>query len=129
MSAPGVTPEDGIATIFERSRYRAAHTSAAAQCGFLLSLVGVLAAPFSVTFGLAALTATAGLVLCLIGIATTSRTDVAGKALVPLGLLLAVVTWTLLGMRYAGVDTAFGDALLPTLGEWLAWVNEALPRP
>ncbi len=45
------------------------------------------------------------------------------------GLALAFTALLIVGLRYAGLDTAFGDGLLPTLQDWLESLNSRLPRP
>jgi hypothetical protein len=69
------------------------------------------------------------LVCAMVGIVTTSRRDVTGGALAPLGLLCSSVALALLGLRYLGVDTAFGDRLVPDLQAVLEFLNSRLPRP
>jgi hypothetical protein len=129
MTAHPVPPEDsGMRGLFEGTRERPAHTSAAAETGFILGLCALASAPFSITFALSLGAATVGIVLGLVGLATTSRPEVAGKALVPLGLVSCFVALVLVTLQYAGVDTAFGDGLLPTLGDWLGRLNGLLPR-
>ena len=50
----------------------------------------------------------------------------AGGLLAAVGLVLSLATLALVGLRYAGIDTAVGDAALPTFGSWLAEAaNEA----
>ena len=44
-------------------------------------------------------------------------------------MVLALTTLVSIGLRYVGVDTAFGDALAPTLADWLAALNALLPAP
>jgi hypothetical protein len=61
--------------------------------------------------------------------ATTSRPDVAGRVLAPLGLFFSLVALTLVGLRYFGLDTAFGDALAPSILSWLEALNEWFPNP
>ena len=70
-----------------------------------------------------------GAVLGLVGVATTSRPSVAGRALAPLGLLASLVVLTLVGLRYLGMDTAFGDTMVPGILDVLRDLNESLPRP
>lgn len=45
------------------------------------------------------------------------------------GLALSLVALALVGLRYLGLDTAFGDELAPGLREWLGALNDDLPRP
>ena len=46
-----------------------------------------------------------------------------------IGLVLSLATPTLVGLRYLGIDTAVGDAAVPTLADWLAALNNLLPTP
>lgn len=106
------------------------HTSAAAETGFLLGLFALFAAPFSVMHGLALGAAALGAVVAFVGVVRTSNhPDIAGRAIAPLGVAFSLVALMMLGLRYIGVDTAFGDGLVPTLAEWLAWLNEQVPNP
>ena len=130
MSAhPFPTDDDGLSGLFEASPDRPIHTSAAAELAFVLGLVSLVAAPFSLmhaaSLGLAAI----GAILGVVGVATTSRPDVAGRVLSPLGLFFCLTALTVVGLRYAGLDTAFGDALVPTILSWLEDLNASLPTP
>ncbi|MDQ4055464.1 MAG: hypothetical protein M3237_22615 [Actinomycetota bacterium] len=130
MATYGAAPEDGgIHELFEASPAREVHTSAAAETSFLVGLVAALAAPFSVTAGLSLATGVLATVFGVVGIATTSRPNVAGRLLTPVGLFLAFIALTVVGLRYLGVETAFGDGLVPTLREWLDDLNSRLPLP
>ena len=104
-------------------------TSAAAETGFVLGLLGVLAVPFSLTMALSGALAAVALVASIVGMARASRPDVAGGLLASVGLVLALATLALIGLRYLGLDTAFGDALVPTLADWLDALNVLLPGP
>ncbi len=129
MATGGVAPrDDGLTALFEASPDYQVHTSAAAEIGLLLGLFSVLAAPFSVMHGLALGTGAVGLVVAFIGLATTSRPNIAGSALAPLGVACSFVALVLVGLRYIGVDTAFGDELAPVLAEWLGSLNDRLPQ-
>jgi hypothetical protein len=130
MATYGAAPEDGgFDEVFTASPDRVVHTSAAAETAFLLGLVALLAAPFSVMHGVSLATGVVGVLAALVGTATTSRPDVAGRVLVPAGLFFAVAALVLIGLRYLGVDTAFGDELVPTLRGWLDSLNSWLPLP
>lgn len=123
-------PHDGgLPELFESSPEVPVHTSAAAEVGFLLGLVVVLAAPFSVMHGLVLGAGGVGVVLAVVGLGTTSRPHVGGRALAPVGLVLAVVALILVGLRYLGVDTAFGDPFVPTIGDWLEDLNSLFQKP
>jgi hypothetical protein len=119
--------DDGLSGLFDASPDRQVHTSAAAGSGFLLGLFALFSAPFSVMIGLSLGAATLGAVLGFAGVVRTSNPNVAGRALAPLGLAFSLVALAMLGLRYLGVDTAFGDEMLPTLADWLASLNAQLP--
>lgn len=126
----GAAPEgDGLPALFDSSPDVTVHTSAAAEGAFLLGLVALAAAPFAVMHVLTLGSATLGALLALVGVATTSRPNVSGRVLAPLGLAFAVVALGMVGLRYLGVDTAFGDPLVPTIGGWLESLNSRFPRP
>lgn len=130
MATYGAAPEDGsISELFEASPAREVHTSAAAEVAFVIGLIAAIAAPFSVLHGLSLTTGVIGLVAGLVGVATTSRPNVAGRMLAPVGLLFAFLALAFVGMRYLGADTAFGDGLVPTLRSWLDSLNSWLPLP
>lgn len=130
MATYGAAPEEGgFDEVFNASPDREVHTSAAAETAFLLGLVALAAAPFSVMHGVALAAGIGGFLAALVGVASASRPDVAGGVLAPTGLFCAVVALVLVGMRYLGVDTAFGDELLPTLRGWLESLNSQLPVP
>lgn len=129
-TVPGAAPQDdGIQRLFDSSPDVEVHTSAAAGGAFLLGLVGLVAAPFAVMHVVAMGVATVGVVLALVGVATTSRPNVGGRALAPLGLVFAVISLVVVGLRYLGLDTAFGDRFVPTIGGWLEGLNSRFPRP
>jgi hypothetical protein len=127
----GVSPEDegSLRALFEASPDVEIHTSAAAETGFLLGLVALVAAPFSVMYAVSVGAGGLGFFFAFVGLATTSRPHVAGRALAPLGLALAFTALVLVGLRFLGLDTAFGDGLVPTIGGWLENVNARFPQP
>jgi hypothetical protein len=128
MTTGGVSSgDDDLSALFEGSPDFPVHTSAAAELGLLLGLFAILAAPFSVMHALSLGTAAVAAALGLVGVATTSRPNVAGRALAPLGLGFSLAALALVGLRHLGVDTAFGDELVPTLGAWLDALNSYLP--
>ena len=130
MATFGATPEDGgLPGLLDASPDRAVHTSAAAELAFVLGLVALVAAPFSVMYAMTLATGALALVCGFVGMARTSRPDVAGQALVPLGFLLGCVAVVVVGLRYLGVDTAFGDDLVPTLQGWMDSLNSRIPGP
>jgi hypothetical protein len=127
----GAAPDEegGLQALFENSPDPGVHTSAAAELGFLLGLVALAAAPFSMTLGLALAVATVAAATSLIGVVATSNPYVAGRALAPAGLVFGLVALALVGLRYVGLDTAFGDDLLPAIGNWLDQLNTRLGTP
>jgi hypothetical protein len=130
MASYGAAPEDGgLQELFTASPDRAVRTSAAAETAFLIGLVALVSAPFSVMRGLSLATATVGALCGLVGVATTSRPNVAGSMLAPAGLFFAIIALVLVGLRYLNVDTAFGDELVPTLHSWLDSLNSRLSLP
>jgi hypothetical protein len=131
MTTYGAAPgeDGGLQALFESSREPGVHTSAAAELGFLLGLLALAAAPFSMTHGLTLAIGSVAAVLGFVGVVATSNPYVAGRALAPAGLAFALVALTVAGLRYAGLDTAFGDDLLPVIGDWLDQLNAQLPKP
>jgi hypothetical protein len=130
MATYGAAPEDGgLQELFEASPDQEVHTSAAAETAFVLGLVALVSAPFSMMHGISFAAGAAGALCGLVGVATTSRPNVAGRMLVPAGLFFSVTALVLIGLRYLNVDTAFGDGLVPTLSDWLDSLNSRLPAP
>lgn len=130
MATFGATPEDsGLQGLMDASPDRGVHTSAAAEIAFVLGLVALVATPFSAMYALSLTTGALGVVFGVVGLATTSRPNVAGRALAPLGLCLGGAAMVLVGLRYLGVDTAFGDDLMPTLQGWMESLNSRIPGP
>ena len=121
--------EGAFRVIFEGSPDPGVHTSAAAETAFLMGLLAVVAAPFTLLLGVSVGCAVLGALFSVAGLAATSRTNVAGGVLAPLGFTLAFAAVLLIGLRYAGLDTAFGDALVPSLHGWLETLNGYLPSP
>lgn len=116
----------GLGALFDASSARDVHTSGWALTAFLAGLGAVLSAPFSLTSALALCLGLLGAVLALVGVAVTSRPDVAGGALAPLALCLSLIALAIVGLRYLGVDSAYGDALLPTLTDLMERLNVQL---
>lgn len=130
MATFGATPEDsGLQGLMAASPDRGVHTSATAEIAFVLGLVALAAAPFQMTHALSLATGILGFVFGFVGFASSSRPDVAGQALAPLGILFSCVAIVVVGLRYLGVDTAFGDDLVPTLQGWMESLNSRLPQP
>lgn len=129
MATGGVASDgDSLRALFEASPDPHVHTSAGAEFGLLLGLFALLAAPFSVMQALSLSMAGLAILLALLGVVATSRPNVAGGALAPLGLACSFVALAVVGLRYLGLDTAFGDDLVPILHEWLTALNSRLPR-
>jgi hypothetical protein len=125
-----MSPEDGgIQAVFESSPAIRVHVSAAAETAFLLGLIALCAAPFAVMHGLTLGVGVLGIFFAVVGVATTSRPNVAGGVLAGVGVLFACAALVLVGVRYLDLDTAFGDEWLPTIREWLDDLNALLPRP
>lgn len=123
-------PDDGgLPALFESSPEVPVHTSAAAETGFLLGLFALAAAPFAVMHGLVLGIGSLAVLLAVVGLGITSRPNVGGRALAPFGLVLALIALALVGLRYLGVDTTFGDPLVPTISAWLENLNSLFPRP
>ena len=127
-SADESVPDEGaFGAIFESSPPRVVRTSAAAEIAFVAGLLAVLAVPFSLMAAICVGLAAVGLVTSIVGMAKASKPTVSGGLLASIGLVLSLVTLTLVGLRYLGIDTAVGDAAVPTLADWLAALNTLLP--
>lgn len=118
--------DDGLEGLFEASPDPGVHTSRAAETGLLLGLAAALAAPFSVMHGAALVLGVLGTILSFAGVVATSNVKVAGRAIAPWGLACALVALLIVTPRYLGLDTAFGDAYLPTLRDALEQLNTRL---
>ena len=130
MAMYGATPEEGgLRGLLESAQERAVHTSVAAEIAFVLGLVALAAMPFSVMHAVSLAVGTLGVGFGLVGMAASSRPNVAGGFLSPVGMLAGCAALVAVGLRYLGVDTAFGDDLVPTLREWMDDLNARVPRP
>jgi hypothetical protein len=118
----------GLQGLFDQAEPRA-RTSAAAEIALVCGLGALLTVPFSLLLGLSAVLATVAVVSGLIGLITTNRPDVAGSALTGFGTCFGLIVWVLIGMRYLGIDTAFGDEAVPWLADQLHRWNTWLPLP
>lgn len=126
----GATPDrPGLEALFDTSPAVEARTSAWAVTAFMAGVGSLLAAPFSLTFSLAALLVVVAFCSALAAVVATSRPGVGGTALAPLGMLLGLVTAVFLGVRFAHLDTAFGDHYLPVLVHLLERFNTDLRAP
>lgn len=121
QEGPAIT--GGLAALFDSASDTGVHTSGWALFSFVAGLGAALAALFSLTSGLALVLGLLGTVLGLVGVAVTSRPDITGGALAPWGLCLSLVALVLVGLRYLDVDSAVGDALLPTLQTLMERLN------
>jgi hypothetical protein len=128
MTAPASPHGTPLQALFDASPAVEVHTSAAAVTAFVCGVGALLTAPFTITFALALALAVLGCGTSLAGVVATSRPRVAGRALAPAGLFLSVVALALLGLRYASLDTAFGDHWLPVLTHLLERLNTDLRR-
>ncbi len=118
-----------LGRLFDSSPARSVQTSVAAVIAFVLGLFAVLAVPFSLMMTLCLGMACVALVSSIVGMARATRPGIAGGVLASAGMVLALATLALVGLRYIGLDTAFGDGLAPTLTDWLDALNALLPAP
>ncbi len=133
--APAIDDDAGaqgsgdLGTLFDSSPARSVQTSAAALIAFVLGLLAVLAVPFSLAMSLCVGMAGVALVSSIVGMARASKPGIAGGLLASIAMVLSLVTLALVGLRYLGLDTAFGDGLAPTFTDWLDALNTLLPTP
>jgi hypothetical protein len=116
----------GLGALFEAPPAIEARTSTGALTSFVCGLCALLAAPFSLLSALALILGGVACIAAVAGLSATRRPQVSGRALAPAGLLFGLVALALLGPRYAGVDTAFGDGLAPALADLLQQLNDRL---
>lgn len=121
--------DDGLDALFEASPDLGVHTSAAAETGLILGLAALASAPFSVMHGVALVLGLLGAAVSFVGVVATSRANVAGRALAPWGLACACVALIIVLPRYLGLDTAFGDGILPWLRDVLEQLNARVDQP
>src|SRR5262245_42772111 len=119
----------GLQDLFESSPESRAHTSVAAEAALLTGLGATLTAPFTIRYGVSAALGMLAVLCGLIALVTTRRPDLAGSALGAFGLCLGLFAIALLAVRFAGVDTAVGDSVLPWFADLLERVNGYLPQP
>lgn len=128
VSTPGRIGGD-LGVLFERSPVDPAHTAPAAEIAFVLGLVALGTAPFTLTYGLCAMVAGLCLVSSVVGLAQASRAGAAGTTLAATGLVFSLAALTMLGLRFTGLDTTFGDAWLPDLRSALDALTDLVPTP
>jgi hypothetical protein len=118
-----------LGTLFDSSPAPFVQTSGAAVTAFVLGLFAAMAAPFSLSMSLSTGLATIAVVASIVGLARASRPTVSGGLLASVGLVLALAALALVGLRYLGLDTAFGDGSVTTIRDGLDWLNGLLPTP
>jgi hypothetical protein len=118
-----------LQALIEGSPAPRAHTSVAAETALVCGLGAVLTAPFSILFGVAVVLGLVAMFSGMIGLVTTHLPDVAGSALSAFGTCFGALAIALVGVRYVGVDSAFGDAVVPWIAEQLHHWNTWLPQP
>jgi hypothetical protein len=119
----------GLQDLLDSSPESRAHTSVAAESALLTGLGATLTAPFTILYGLSAALAIVAVLCGLVALVTTRRPDMAGSALGAFGLCLGLFAIALLAVRFAGVDTAVGDSVLPWFASLLERANAYLPQP
>ena len=128
-TAPDDDSSGALGTLFDSSPARSVQTSVAAVVAFVLGLFALLAVPFALAMALCVGMASVALVTSIVGMARASRADVGGGLLASVAMVLALMTLALVGLRYIGLDTAFGDGFGPTLVDWIDALNTLLPAP
>ena len=130
MASVGRPAEEvGLGALMASSPESRVHMSVAAEAAFLLGLSALLTAPFSALFAITVALALAAGSFAVVGMITTREPELAGSALAPLGLFGGLVALLLVGLRYFGLDTAFGDELAPWFWDRLQQWNSRLPQP
>ncbi len=130
MTSVGRPAEEvGLGALMATSPESRVHVSVAAEAAFLVGVAALLTAPFSALFAVTVLLAVVAGCFGVVGMITTREPEVAGGALSPLGLFGGLVALLLVGLRYFGVDTAFGDEVAPWVWERLQDWNSRLPHP
>lgn len=115
--------------LFEASPETSSRTSAAAVLAFVAGAAALLLSPFSAQLGLALVLAAVALVVSVVGLAKASRPGTAGTVLAALGMVAALATAAVVGLRYAGIDTAVADGLVPALRDATAALTGLFPQP
>jgi hypothetical protein len=119
----------GLQALIDGSPAPRAHTSVAAETALVCGLGAVLTAPFSILFGVAVLLGLVAMLSGMVGLVTTHRPDVAGSALTAFGFGFGALAISMVGVRYVGVDSTFGDAVVPWIADQLHHLNTRLPQP
>lgn len=127
MATHAHEPRDvGIDALLDSSPEPRIHASGAAEIAVLLGTLALAASFFSLTSGAALAMGATALVLAGIGMVSTSNPRVAGRGMVPTAFVLGFVALVVVGLRYLGVDTAYGDMAWPTITGWLDSLNARL---
>ncbi len=129
MTTSQLEQAEALPSLFDGSPRRVVSTSAAAQTSFVLGLAAFLATPFAVAHTLCLGLAAIALVTGVVGLGRASAPTRSGGLLASVGLVLALVTLGVVGIRYLGVDTTFGGTAGPVLLDWLGALNTLVPRP
>lgn len=119
----------GLSDLMTHSPESQAHMSAVAQTTFLLGLGALLTSPFSPLFAVTLLLGAAAFLSGIVGMITTRAPELAGSALSAVGMFGGLLAAGLVGLRYLGLDTAFGDAFAPWLFDQIQTWNSHLPQP
>lgn len=119
----------GLQGLIDASPAPRAHMSVAAETALVCGLGAILTAPFSILFGVSVLLATVAVLSGMVGLVTTHRPDIAGSALTAFGASFGLLALALIGVRYLGLDSAFGDAVIPWIADQLHHWNTKLPQP
>jgi len=120
-------PPEALVDLFERSPADQPRTSAAAEVGFVLGVLALLLVLFELTTGLAVGCAAVALVCSVLGLARASRPHTSGGILAAVGLVTCLAAGALVALRYVGIDTTVGDALVPAITDALQWLTSQLP--
>ncbi|MET0839682.1 MAG: hypothetical protein ABWY19_12930 [Marmoricola sp.] len=127
LDRSSTTRDDAIGALFDSSPARSVKTSAAAETAFVVGVLGLLLSPFSLMAAFCLGLAAVGLVTSIFGLARASRPATSGGVLASVGLVTSIAAAAVIGLRYLGIDTAIGDAMVPTLADWLRSLNDLLP--
>jgi hypothetical protein len=119
----------GLQELLDGSPEPRAHTSVAAETAWLTGLGALVTAPFSILYSLSAALAGVAVLCGFVALVTTRRPELAGSALGSFGLVFGLIAVALLAARFAGVDTAVGDAIVPWFADLLQRGNTYLPHP